>query len=326
MVVGICGDVHENKELFVAVLQQMRSRGVTHFIGTGDYSNDPLERLRPNLELIHKQLPALGPNRVYLMPGNWDHYSLSLGMRPTRVFHPARANDIIKQFGCLICDDCVGFGIVLLGGKRIAVSHYPQNVIPRRFVPPRGLVYGENAYPNQLGTMMFDSYSTDPKGFCGPLLWGGGIHLCITAHTHLHGLWTVGSMVEINVGTLSRKKSPSEPFSYGLYYPGDGRVEFLDPWRNAVYEEGMTSAATPLGPDDWEEREKTRRMIAEERQDFVFLHQPPYTVPRQQATGSQRAVERQGVDVVARRSRSLPTSQAGPGSRRSWLGLGGRWR
>ncbi len=215
-VIGIFGDIHGDKAIAIEVLQQMRNRGVTHIIGTGDFVRyEGPQGLNEILSYISPLTGVLKEN-IFLFPGNWEHET---------GFNPETMNKIIRLYGQLVFQNYDGYGFVNIAGERIMVSHFPQHNIPEEFLPPPRFRLRIDGQAFVMDTVQRGHYPPNDVVFA------------IFAHNHIGGAFidTQSGKIVVNPGVLDAKtKSPQEPRAYSIYSQDDATIRFINADTNQV--------------------------------------------------------------------------------------------
>ncbi|MBF0297579.1 MAG: metallophosphoesterase family protein [Oligoflexia bacterium] len=164
--VGILGDIHGDLYAFKEALKNMKSKGVTEIILTGDYGDIG----EVDLGLALKALGIFArKEKVFITLGDEEQYPKFLKNNYQNVVR------YYKKFGVIINPDGgIESGIIVIDGKKILVSHFPQHKIPI-YAGPILEDISTRKTPKQamiIDTMAFDDYPATT------------IDLEIFAHTH----------------------------------------------------------------------------------------------------------------------------------------------
>ncbi|MBU0744055.1 MAG: metallophosphoesterase family protein [Gammaproteobacteria bacterium] len=237
-VVGVFGDTHGNIGGAKRALEQMKERGVTHIIGTGDFIHEGgVKELESMLDMITK-ITGVTKDNLYLMPGNWEHNELLFDVAENdaevnaaidagdfdsalKILHhksAKAANKIFEKYGHLISAYYDEYGIVEIDGKIIRVSHLPQHPIPENLLPPKEHIKKIHGQFTVLDTMERNTYPATSVDFE------------IFAHTHIAGSYkdSESKKYVINPGVIDPiRKSPSEICAFAIYYPKQDRIEHI---------------------------------------------------------------------------------------------------
>lgn len=226
--IGIFGCSHGDIGILSDMACLMKELGVTHIIANGDFVDiDPKFRTEAgaldkiqlhdsqtlNLEiventflLLYSALPdslqkdaAALKDRLFVMPGNWDHNEAG----PQRV-----VNRLFSEYAHLIASRYYHAGIISIEGHKIQVAHFPQHPLPAKFLPSAEFIY--RPWKGQAHIIETMSRMINHLG---------DVSLNISGHTHIHtyvydessGVLTYGP------GGLTDRKSPSEHKAFGIY-------------------------------------------------------------------------------------------------------------
>ena len=225
-VIGIFGDIHGNQDVMEKVLIQMKERGVTHIIGTGDFISNKRGVTHGNTgnliivegaEMLEEMISQITPitgvpkDKIFLCPGNWEHETVDF---------PEQMNEKLKKYGNLIFEKHDGYGFVEIENEKIMVSHFPQHPIPEEFLPPP-------RFRQKISSRVTSVMETVEKGIYPPM----DVSFEIFAHNHIAGSFVdkkTGKLV-VNAGVLDNvAKSPTEPRGYAIYEAQKGEIHFID--------------------------------------------------------------------------------------------------
>ena len=213
--IGIFGDAHGDFEAIEETYRQMRDEGVTHVIGMGDFVE------WGGMAELHRVLAPLSSTtgvpkeRVFLIPGNWEHETYN-----RTDLNPKTANAILRQYGHLVYEKYDLSGVVAIEGTRIRLSHFPQHEVPKQSLPPPQFIRRAMDPPGQAFILDTIARADHPSQ---------DVQLAIIGHTHVryHFVDPVSGKDVINAGVLhAKRKSPTEPRSFAIYYPGANEVRF----------------------------------------------------------------------------------------------------
>lgn len=200
--IGIYGCLHGDENMAIKVANAMKSFGATHLIGNGDFGSLNLDNILRSMAKI----TGIAKDNTYLMPGNWDYETLRKDM-----------GSVFSPYGHLIAPNYSESGVIEIAGKKIKVAHFPQQPIPKGFLPPDNFLYTYyNGQAHTIATMA--RRQPIPKD----------IDLNVYGHTHVRARFydiNTGKLT-INAGGLTDRKLDTEKRSFAIYDTLKETVEF----------------------------------------------------------------------------------------------------
>lgn len=200
--IGIYGCLHGDENMAIKVANAMKSFGATHLIGNGDFGSLNLDSILQSMA----KLTGIAKDNTYLMPGNWDYETLRKNI-----------DSVFSPYGHLIAPDYSESGVIEIAGKKIKVAHFPQQPVPKEFLPPDNFLY--TYYKGQAHTIATMARRQPiPKD----------IDLNVYGHTHIRAHFydiNTGKLT-INAGGLTDRKLDTERRSFAIYDTLKEAVEF----------------------------------------------------------------------------------------------------
>ncbi len=212
--IGFLGDTHGDLEEIKKTLSVMKSEGVTHIVGIGDFIGlvkgeeseafeNPHKYYREQLKSIFQMIKDAGfeKEQIHLLPGNWELGNLKAG----------DFEKIANEFGQVITTRPDDAKVIELGVKRVMVSHYPMIKPPERLLPPEKM--RRQGYKNM---DKFDSIPND-------------VDLVVYGHTHFGGAFQDPNSLKFvaNIGTITDYKDRSEHKSFLILDEANDNLDFF---------------------------------------------------------------------------------------------------